>query len=292
MKNIDNKINELISKFKNLDIVEELKMTDSEIKNNISNLLLYENTNLACKQLDENQCSSVEKLHIDFFRNKNGDIEFVWNNCPKFEKQLSNNSKFYYGINNSLESYLLLFNPKNIDIKIEPSSRGPLIKSLIAQIKSEQYNGIYLYGNTGVGKSYIMSAFLNKLTNNKIYVNYIDICEFIIYIKSKPDSDELYEYIQKLKTYSILLIDNIGSEQFSQYYHVQYLIPILEYRYKNNLTTYFISQYDIEELKKYYLNNIINNGRNDAFKKDIFKLIDLIKSLYKLKFELKGNSQR
>ena len=47
------------------------------IENNISNLLLYENTNLACKQLDENQCSSVEKLHIDFFRNKNGDIEFV-----------------------------------------------------------------------------------------------------------------------------------------------------------------------------------------------------------------------
>ena len=94
------------------------------------------------------------------------------------------------------------------------------------------------------------------------------------------------------KSLAILLIDNIGSEQFSQYYHVQYLIPILEYRYKNNLTTYFISQYDIEELKKYYLNNIINNGRNDAFKKDIFKLIDLIKSLYKLKFELKGNSQR
>lgn len=292
INNINEKIDKLISECKELDIVKELGMNDFEIKNNLSNLILYKRINLRCLHWKSNDCINNNGMHIEFTRNKNNDIECNYIECPKLNKKISL-YKNYYGINNSLESSSLLFLPKNINVHIDFLTREPLIRNLIKQINESNFTGLYVYGNTGVGKSYIMSIFLNQLSYRKIYVNNVDINESISFIKTNIlNEQELETYLDKLKKYQILLIDNLGTEQFKNFYHVQYLIPILEYRYKQNLPTYFISHLNIEELKNKYLNNIINNSRGRTNKKDIFKLIDLISCLSKNKLELKGKSQR
>ncbi len=294
INNINEKIDKLISECKELDVVKELGMNDFEIKNNLSNLILYKRINLRCLLWKSNNCINNNGMHIKFTRNKNNDIECNYIECPKLIKKLSlYQNKNYYGINNSLELSSLSFIPKNINVRIDFLTRKPLIINLLKQIKESNFTGLYVYGNTGVGKSYIMSLFLNELSSRKIYVNNVDINESISFIKTNIlNEQELETYLDKLKKYQILLIDNLGMEQFKNFYHVQYLIPILEYRYKQNLPTYFISHLNIEELKNKYLNNIINNSRGRTNKKDIFKLIDLISCLSKNKFELKGKSQR
>lgn len=294
INNINEKIDKLISEYKELEIVKELEMDEHEIRNHLSNLAMYKHINLKCKDLDNDECINDNGMHINFKRNKNNDIECYYVECPKLIKKLSlYKNKNYYGINNSLESSSLLFEKENININIDIFTRKPLIINLLKQIKESNFTGLYVYGNTGVGKSYIMSIFLNQLSYKKIYVNNVDINESISFIKTNIlNEQELETYIDKLKKYQILLIDNLGMEQFKNFYHVQYLIPILEYRYKQNLPTYFISHLNIEELKNKYLNNIINNSRGETNKKDIFKLIDLISCLSKNKLELKGKSQR
>lgn len=291
-KNIQYQISMLIEKYKSNSIVKELKMSDKEILDNVSNILMFININDVCKKSNHELCVNPEHLHIDIFRNKNGDIQCNYFQCPKHLKQLEIEKKQdYYGINNSLESYELCFSSKLIDINIEKTSRTLLIKNLIYQKSHNEYKGIYLYGLTGVGKSYIMSAFFNQLASSKITVNYIDVNQSMIYIKNNLFSDTLHEYIDMLKYYDFLLIDNLGQEIFKNFYHIQVLISVLEYRYKNKKPTYFISQYSIDELKNKYLNNIINN-KGDASKKDVYKLIDLITCLSFEIIELKGKSQR
>lgn len=291
-KDVQDKISMLIEKYKDNNIVRELKMSDKEIFDNISNILMYININNACEKSNSNECVNQEHLHVEIFRNKNGDIQCNYFQCPKHLKQLEiQKQRDYYGINDSLESYELSFSSKLIDINIEKNSRKILIKKLIDQIHKDKYNGIYLYGLTGVGKSYIMSAFFNQLASKKFTVNYINVNQSMIYIKNNLLSDSLQEYIDTLKHYDFLLIDNIGQETFKNFYHIQVLTLILEYRYKNKKPTYFISQYSIEELKNKYLNNIINS-KGDASKKDVFKLIDLITCLSFDIIELKGKSQR
>lgn len=291
-KDIQDQISILIEKYKDNNIVRELKMSDKEILDNISNILMYIDINETCEKSVSNECVNQEHLHVEIFRNKNGDIQCNYFQCPKHLKQLEfEKQQDYYGVNDSLESYELHFSSKLIDINIEKTSRGLLIKNLINQWNSNEYKGIYLYGLTGVGKSYIMSAFFNKLASNEITVNYIDVNQSMTYIKNNLLSDSLQEYIDTLKYYDFLLIDNLGQETFKNFYHIQILTLILEYRYKNKKPTYFISQYSIEELKNKYLNNIINN-KGDASKKDVFKFIDLITCLSFEIIELKGKSQR
>ena len=48
INNINEKIDKLISECKELDVVQELGMNDFEIKNNLSNLILYKRINLRC----------------------------------------------------------------------------------------------------------------------------------------------------------------------------------------------------------------------------------------------------
>lgn len=291
-KSIEEKISELISDFKKIDIVKELNMSDFEIKQNISNISLYLKFNKTCENNGLDYCSNSEKFHIVFLRNNNGDIECQYEICPKhFKKNNISNMYNFYGINNSLESYELNFNNKMINIDIDRNNRGILLKTLIDQIKNNDYHGLYIYGNTGVGKSYIMTAFLNKLVQKEMYVNFIDINESINYVKSNFGNYDLDEYYQKVKFYDILLIDNLGIENFRNFYHNQFLIPILEYRFKNKKPTYFISSLSIDELKKKYINNIINI-KGDVTKNDVYKLIDLISGLSNKNIELKGKSQR
>lgn len=169
MKNIiDEKIQKLISNYKEIDLVKHLNMSDNEIQQNLSSIMQYININVQCESNHNDTCISKDGYHINIFRNKNGDIECQYFLCPKMNEKFSRmNIRDYYGVNNSFESYELDFNKEYIDILVDKDNRSQLLKILIYQYKTNKFEGIYLYGNTGVGKSYIMSAFLNKLAKDK-----------------------------------------------------------------------------------------------------------------------------
>lgn len=293
MKNIiDEKIQKLISNYKEFDLVKHLNMSDNEIQQNLSSIMQYININVQCENNHTDSCVSKDGYHINIFRNKNGDIECQYFLCPKINEKFSRmNIRDYYGVNNSFESYELDFNKEYIDILVDKDNRSQLLKILIYQYKTNKFEGIYLYGNTGVGKSYIMSAFLNKLAKDKWFVNFLDINQSMNFVKANFGTNDLDNYYQIIKEGDILVIDNLGIENFRNYYHCQFLIPILEYRYKNNKPTYFISSLGIEALKNKYINNIINN-KGDVTKNDVFKFIDLVSGSSSINIELKGKSQR
>ena len=283
-----------IEEYKNIDVVKQNNMTDDEIKKFLGDIQEYCSINLKCQESNNNSCVNPNGLHINIYRNKNGNIEISYIACPKQEH---NQHLKLIKIFDSIEGEKIYFNLKCIDLEDgngERRFRLELLNTLRDQLKTNNYYGVYLCGNTGVGKTHIMSGFANsvvKKTNKTL--SFINIDKFIENIKSTFNTNKTYDkYLNEIKKSHFLIIDNLGIETFNDFFHTQLLIPILIYRNKNKLPTYFISHLTLKELSNKYLSNIKYNNNGSNLKFSVEKFIDIIYSLVKIEYKLNGKSKR
>ncbi|MCP4336785.1 MAG: ATP-binding protein [Mycoplasma sp.] len=135
--------------------------------------------------------------------------------------------------------------------------------------------GFYLYGNMGIGKSYISQAMANTLAAKGYSVAFLNIVDLVSTIKSKFSSG--YEtFINKLKLVDHLFIDDIGAETIVSWFRDEVLLSILSSRMNNNLSTFFTSNYSYEELERYQSRT---NGSKYPDKNKSSRLMERIKAL-------------
>lgn len=108
--------------------------------------------------------------------------------------------------------------------------------------------GLYLHGPFGSGKTYLISALLNELKNKKR----VEVC--VIYFQEvlRELKDDWDTYVEKTNYYSnvpILLLDDIGAEQVSEWGRDEVLGTILQNRMNKHLVTFFTSNLTINELE-------------------------------------------
>ena len=139
--------------------------------------------------------------------------------------------------------------------------------------KGNVVKGLYLSGNFGSGKSYIVSACLNELIKDGHNAAMIYYPEFLRILKSSFDSDfeEQYDYARKS---DLLLLDDIGAENVTAWSRDEILGPILQYRMDNNLPTFFTSNLSLEELEIH-----LSEGKNSIDKLKAKRIIERIKYL-------------
>ena len=126
-------------------------------------------------------------------------------------------------------------------------------------MNNEFVKGLYLSGSFGSGKSYILSALLNELSNKgfkTIIVHYPSLLKkllsthrshtIIFFIFNEFNYSEVLDEIMESE---ILLIDDIGAENNTPWSRDEVLGTILQYRMDNNLTTFFTSNFTIDELE-------------------------------------------
>lgn len=104
--------------------------------------------------------------------------------------------------------------------------------------------GLYLHGNFGCGKTYLIAATFNELSNKGIKSSIIFWPEFV----RNYFSDEAKDNIEYVKNVEVLLIDDLGAENLTAYNRDEILCPILQYRMDNRLTTFITSNLNIKEL--------------------------------------------
>lgn len=117
----------------------------------------------------------------------------------------------------------------------------------------EDVKGMYVYGQPGSGKSYLMWAVANHFAKLNKKVSYVKV-PFLIQDLKQSLND--YEYRQTIMSHlrfsEILILDDIGSESISQWERDEILFPILDYRMNHRLKTYFASNYTLDELELQY----------------------------------------
>ncbi len=197
-------------------------------------------------------------------------LKFVYMPC-KYQKELEKKRL-------EKESNLKVLDYARIrDIDVTDKNRAKVIKWLKQFYdnyeKVNSLKGLYLHGNFGCGKTYLISAFLNELRINKNAV--VEVVYFPELLRSLKDNfDDLEDKMNYLQNVDILLIDDIGAENVTAWGRDEILGTILQYRMNHKLTTFFTSNFNIEELEKQLA---IAKGSEDLVKAR--RIIERIKQL-------------
>lgn len=110
--------------------------------------------------------------------------------------------------------------------------------------------GLYLYGNFGCGKTYLISAMFNELAHQNVKSAILFWPEFLRDLKSSFGTDFKEKY-EKIKKIPLLLIDDIGAENTTVWERDEILSPLLQHRMQEHLPTFFTSNLSLEELESH-----------------------------------------
>ena len=221
-----------------ISLVKKFDVSKDEIKNNLSSFLdtLEELDN--CKN-----CNNLSEYYPD---KKESKIIFGYAKCKKlkeYEKLLNEKS----GKND-------LLNARMKDIDVSDKNRVELIKYLKKFYDnysiSNYQKGIYLHGSFGSGKTFLLAALLNELKEKK-KVKFEIVYYPTLLRNLKEDLSIVDSKINYYSNIEILLLDDIGAENVTNWGRDEILGTILQYRMDNHLTTFFTSNLDINELEKH-----------------------------------------
>ena len=133
--------------------------------------------------------------------------------------------------------------------------------------------GLYLHGSFGTGKTYLLTALLNELAFVKRVR--VEIIYFPCLLRELKENWDNFSYLmKKYQTVDILCIDDLGAEKVTEWGRDEILGTILQTRMNELKTTFFTSNYSIEELEK---NLSLANNTVDEVKAR--RIIERIKQL-------------
>ena len=206
-----------------------------------------------CKNL--NDCKNSYQGYIYYPEILNDNLVFDYVPC-KYKKEQEERDKYKDNIYlYDMPKEIKESSMKNIDL--DNPERYEIIKWLKEFIdtydKNKNPKGIYLTGNFGSGKTYLISACLNELAKNNHKIAIIYYPEFLRSLKEAFNDPEEYNTRFKfIKNIELLLIDDIGAETMTEWSRDEVLGTILQYRMQEGLTTFFTSNLTVNELEEHF----------------------------------------
>ncbi len=117
----------------------------------------------------------------------------------------------------------------------------------------EKPKGLYIYGNFGIGKSYLMAYLANLLSKTYLQsTTMLHYPTFVVDIKNAIKDGSVKERIDEIKLAQVLVLDDIGAEQHSPWVRDDVLQVILQYRMQENLPTFFTSNFSFDDLERHF----------------------------------------
>lgn len=232
--------------------VDSLNINETVLMKYTSSLedsFLEYNNCLNCKNLDK--CPNKIKGYQYKPDEDDETIIFSYERCLK-QKEFDETNAY----KENLELFEMPQNIKNAnfkDIYKDDKNRVPIIKYfkdfMDKYYKGENPKGLYLTGSFGSGKTYLIASLFNEMAKRKVKSTLVYFPEFLRNLKASFNSDynEKFEYIKRSP---LLLLDDIGAENCSNWSRDEVLGPILQYRMENNLPTFFTSNLTLAELEK------------------------------------------
>lgn len=206
---------------------------------------------LHCKNLLA--CQNQIKGYAYLPSEKEGTLTFCYKEC-KYKQKLDKKQKY-------LQNVYAYDVPKEIreakmkDIYKDDKNRFKVIKYIIEYIKAykqgKKGKGLYLHGNFGCGKTYLIAAMFNELAEDGIKSAIVFWPEFLRDLKASFGTD-FKEKFESVKKAPLLLIDDIGAENTTVWARDDILCPLVQHRMSEGLPTFFTSNLDLETLEKHF----------------------------------------
>ena len=176
------------------------------------------------------------------------------------------------------------------DIALDDVARVDTFESLVdfvANYPSPDQKGLYIYGDMGVGKSFMLAAMAHELSETKkVATTIINYPSFTIDVKNGIKDGSVKDQIDAVKQAEVLVLDDIGAEQFSSWIRDDVLQVILQHRMIEELPTFFTSNYSFSDLEAK-----LSNGRQGDETWQAKRVMERIRFLAK-EVHLKGVNRR
>ena len=141
------------------------------------------------------------------------------------------------------------------DVDADDEKRFTVFQRLVEF--SEAYphvrKGLYLYGDFGVGKSFMVAALAHDLSEKRgVSSTLLHYPSFVIDVKNAIGDGNVKTLVDDIKLSEVLILDDIGAEQSTPWVRDEILQVILQYRMQENLPTFFTSNFNFEELELHF----------------------------------------
>ena len=148
-----------------------------------------------------------------------------------------------------------LKNVSFLDVYRDDVQRLTVLKRMIEFVNDYPNNlkGLYLYGDFGVGKSFMVAALAHDLSEKRgVSSTLLHYPSFVIDVKNAIGDGNVKTLVDEIKLSEVLILDDIGAEQSTPWVRDEILQVILQYRMQENLPTFFTSNFNFEELEQHF----------------------------------------
>lgn len=261
LSNIDRKLNEAFDEaledetFKEIAI--KLKLKREYLIHYTSSLKQCAGDYTNCKHCPGLiECKNQIEGYAYLPKNEQGNITFSYRPC-KYKKKMVSKTKYQNNmticsvpeeIKNASFNKIHKTDKKRFDTIIW------LTNFLNTYKENPHQKGLYLCGNFGSGKTYLISALFNELAKENVKSAIIFWPEYLRDLKSSFNSEYKNEFNNKfnaIKKSPLLLIDDLGAESITSWSRDEILCPILQYRMEEKLPTFITSNLDKKALENH-----------------------------------------
>ena len=159
-----------------------------------------------------------------------------------------------------------LKNVSFLDVYRDDVQRFTVLKRMIEFVNDYPNNlkGLYLYGDFGVGKSFMVAALAHDLSEKRgVSSTLLHYPSFVIDAKNAISDGNVKTLVDEIKLSEVLILDDIGAEQSTAWVRDEILQVILQYRMQENLPTFFTSNFNFEDLEKHFAKG--KNGNDETW---------------------------
>lgn len=275
------------------EIVVKLKLKRKD-------LIKYTSTLESCAKEYENckkckgilECKNKIKGHAYLPKYLEGGLEFSYRAC-KYKKALDKKNKYQ----NNMTIYKVPEEIKEASFdKIYKTDKKRfdvliwLTEFMNKYKENPHQKGLYLCGNFGAGKTYLISAMFNTLAKEGIKSAIIFWPEYLRDLKASFNSEYKGEFnnkYNKIKNAPLLLIDDLGAENITSWSRDEILCPLLQYRMDEKLPTFITSNLNLEALESHIA---LTNKGDEIIKAG--RIISRIKQLTEYKEMISQNLRK
>ena len=267
MKRFDQIMGDSNQLFKRIAKIKHDVVNDHDVKqfleqhqDELTNAMIDEDLNVLQEYKDQqkhydghsfNDCPNFVKGHVPELYIDNQHIKIRYLPCPCKVKHDEEKYNAQLITSHHMQRDTLNAKLKDIYLKgkrLEVARAADDICNAIAN-QDANIKGMYLHGEFGTGKSFILGAIANQLKTKKIPSTIIYLPEFIRTLKSGFKDGTFETNLAKVREANILMLDDIGAEEITPWVRDEIIGPILHYRMVQELPTFFSSNYNFKELQ-------------------------------------------
>jgi DNA replication protein DnaC len=232
-------------------VIQDLKLTEEEIRYNLSTFLLFnspENNPQHCTT--SSNCIANKHHLLKVYRDDNGSIYRTQEPCPLYQASLD------------LETYLQMsdfstgwdLKPYALDLKFERRERKEIEERFASILQNTSKRWLYLTGSFLSEKSPMMASFALLLAQNKRYVSFMNAPKRINELMTASIENKVHfeKTFQQLIEVDVLIVDELGNEFKSEFVRDRIVYPLFLERAKSKKITCLISDFELQDWIKMY----------------------------------------